>query len=161
MFDKFGEMGSAAEINELAGNLKAEGDNKSVKLLASENGIDEEVANAYIDGIIPVLCDDMSAALGKLSIEAKEVKAEELISDWCEYIKQRCFEDPLMAAAVRSKEKNFNGCIASLLKWSFGHQRPIDSKIMKAAGVNAGRVTFGIPGMATAKKLITEYYLGK
>ena len=71
MFDKFGEMGSAAEINELAGNLKAEGDTKSVKLLASENGIDEDVANAYIEGIIPVLCDEMSAALGKLNIEAK------------------------------------------------------------------------------------------
>ena len=161
MFDKFGEMGSAAEINELAGNLKAEGDTKSVKLLASENGIDEEVANAYIEGIIPVLCDEMSAALGKLNVEAKEVKAEELISDWCEYIRQRCFEEPAMAAAVRSKEKSLNGCIASLLKWSFGHQRPVDSKILKAAGVNAGRVTFGIPGMATAKKLISEYYLGK
>ena len=161
MFDKFGEMGSAAEINELAGNLKAEGDTKSVKLLASENGIDEDVANAYIEGIIPVLCDEMSAALGKLNIEAKEVKAEELITDWCEYIRQRCFEEPAMAAAVRSKEKSFNGCIATLLKWSFGHQRPVDGKILKAAGVNAGRVTFGIPGMATAKKLITEYYLGK
>ena len=161
MFDRFGEMGSAAEINELAQNLKTEGDISSVKLLASENGIDEEVANAYIDGLIPVLCDEMSAALGKLSIEAKEVRAEELISDWCVYIKQRCFEDPLMAAAVRSKEKNFNGCIAALLKWSFGHQRPIDNAIMKAAGVNAGKVTFGIPGMGTAKKLITEYYLGK
>ena len=161
MFDRFGEMGSAAEINELAQNLKTEGDISSVKLLASENGIDEEVANAYIDGIIPVLCDDMSAALGKLSIEAKEVKAEELISDWCEYIKQKCFEEPAMAAAVRSREKSFNGCIASLLKWSFGHQRPIDNAITKAAGVNAGKVTFGIPGMGTAKKLITEYYLGK
>ena len=161
MFDRFGEMGSAAEINELAQNLKTEGDVSSVKLLASENGIDEEVANAYIDGLIPVLCDDMSAALSKLSIEAKEVKAEELISDWCEYIRQKCFEEPAMAAAVRSKEKSFDGCIASLLKWSFGHQKPIDGKILKAAGVSAGRVTFGIPGMATVKKLITVYYLGK
>ena len=161
MFDRFGEMGSAAEINELAANLKAEGDASSVKLLASENGIDEDVATAYIEGLIPVLCDDMSAALGKLKVESREVKAEELISDWCEYIMQRCFEDPAMAAAVRSREKNFNGCVAALLKWSFGHQRPIDNAIMKAAGVTAGKVTFGIPGMGTAKRLITEYYLGK
>ena len=161
MFDKFGEMRSAAEINELAANLKTEGDNASIKLLASENGIDEDVATAYIEGLIPMLCDDMSAALGKLKVESKDVKAEELIADWCDYIRQRCFEEPAMAAAVRSKEKSFDGCIASLLKWSFGHQRPIDGKILKAAGVSAGRVTFGIPGMATAKKLITEYYLGK
>lgn len=161
MFDKFGEMESAAEINELAANLKTEGDYDSIKALAVENGIDEEVACAFIDGFLPVLCDDMMAAIGKLKTEAEEVKAEELISDWCEYIKQRCFEEPAMAAAVRSKEKSFDGCIASLLKWSFGHQRPIDGKILKAAGVSAGRVTFGIPGMATVKKLITEYYLGK
>lgn len=161
MFDKFGEMESAAQINELATNLRTEGDRDSIKSLAEENGIDEEVANAFIDGIIPFLCDDMSAALGKLSIEAKEVKAEELISDWCEYIKQRCMEDDSMSQAVRAKGKTFNGCIAHILKWSFGHQRPIDKEILKAVGVNAGKVTFGIPGMATVKKLITEYYLGK
>ena len=32
---------------------------------------------------------------------------------------------------------------------------------MKAAGVTAGRCTIGIPGMATAKKIITNYYTGK
>lgn len=161
MFDKFGEMESAAQINELATNLKNEGDRDSIKALAKENGIDEEVANAFIDEIIPFLCDDMSAAIGKLEIESKEVKAEELISDWCEYIKQRCMEEEAMSKAVRAKGKTFNGCIAHILKWSFDHQRPIDKKILKAAGVSSGRVTFGIPGMATAKKLITQYYLGK
>lgn len=161
MFDKFGYMETAAQINELAANLKNEGDNTSIKLLASENGIDEDVATAYIEGLIPMLCDDMSAAIGKLDIESKEVKAEELISDWCEYIRQRCLEDPAMQQAVRKKDKTFNGCIASILKWSFAHQRPVDKEILKAAGVNAGKVTFGIPGMATVKKLITEYYLGK
>lgn len=161
MFDKFGEMESAAQINELAVNLKNEGDRDSIKALAKENGIDEEVANAFIDGIIPFLCDDMSAAIGKLDVESKEVKAEELISDWCEYIKQRCLEDEQMQIAVRKKGKTLNGCIADILKWSFAHQRPVDKEILKAAGVSAGKVTFGIPGMATVKKIITEYYLGK
>ena len=161
MFDKFGYMETAAQINELASNLRTEGDTKSIKALAKENGIDEDIATAYIEGLIPVLCDDLSAALGKLDIEAKEVKAEELISDWCEYIRQRCLEDPAMLHAVRKQDKTFNGCVASILKWSFGHQRPVDKEIIKAAGVSAGKVTFGIPGMATAKKLITQYYLGK
>ena len=161
MFDRFGEMESAAEINELAANLKTEGDYDSIKVLAVENGIDEEVACAFIDGFLPMLCDDMMAAIGKLKIEAEEVKAEELISDWCEYIKQRCLEDEQMQKAIRKKGKTFNGCVAEILKWSFGHQRPVDKEILKAAGVSAGKVTFGIPGMATAKKLITQYYLGK
>lgn len=33
--------------------------------------------------------------------------------------------------------------------------------IIKAAGVSASKVTLGIPGMARAKKIITDYYMGK
>lgn len=161
MFDKFGEMETAAEINELARNLKAEGDTKSIRVLAKENGIDEEVVNVFLEGGIDFICDDMSAALGKIDIESREVKAEELISDWCEYIKQRCLEDEQMQIAVRKKDKTLNGCIADILKWSFAHQRPVDKEILKAANVSAGKVTFGIPGMATVKQIITGYYLGK
>ncbi|MFR7522954.1 MAG: hypothetical protein ACLUU1_11255 [Ruminococcus sp.] len=52
------------------------------------------------------------------------------------------------------------GCVAELLKWSFANQIPVDKEILKAAGVSAGRVTLGIPGMGRAKKIIKEYYLG-
>ena len=52
------------------------------------------------------------------------------------------------------------GCIAALLKWSFSNQQKIDKDILKAAGVSDGRVTLGIPGMARAKKIITDYYMG-
>lgn len=161
MFDKFGEMETAAEINELARNLKAEGDKKSILALAKENGIDEEVVKAFMDDVIDYICDDMSAALGKIDIESRDVKAEELISDWCGYIRMRCLEDEQMQIAVRKKDKTLKGCIADILKWSFAHQRDVDKEILKAAGVSAGRVTFGIPGMATVKEIITGYYLGK
>ena len=40
MFDKFGEMDSFGEINELADNLFNEGDTASIKTMAKENGID-------------------------------------------------------------------------------------------------------------------------
>ena len=40
MFEKFGEMSSYKEINELAANLLQEGDIDSLKELAKENGID-------------------------------------------------------------------------------------------------------------------------
>ena len=60
----------------------------------------------------------------------------------------------------KGKRKSLKGCLAVLLKWSFAHQIPIEKEILKEAGVTAGRVTLGIPGMGQAKKLIREYYLG-
>lgn len=82
------------------------------------------------------------------------------MEDWLSYIRVRCEEDERMAAAVRKKGKSLKGCIGTLLVWSFRNQHPIDKDILKAAGVN-NRCTLGIPGMARAKQIITEYYMGK
>lgn len=161
MFDRFGEFNSAAEINETAVNLRKEGDIESLKVLAAENGIDPEILEEFAKGKQIYLCDDMVAALGKLDIEVKNVKCAEIMEDWVEYIRSQCFEKPEVARAVRKKGKSLAGCIAALLHWSFKHQNPVDKEIMKAAGVTAGRCTLGIPGMATAKKIITNYYTGK
>ena len=161
MFDRFGEFDSAAEINETAVNLRKEGDIESLKVLAAENGIDPEILEEFAKGKQIYLCDDMVAALGKLDIEVKNVKCAEIMEDWVKYIRSQCFEKPEVARAVRKKGKSLAGCIAALLHWSFKHQNPVDKEIMKAAGVTAGRCTLGIPGMATAKKIITNYYTGK
>ena len=161
MFERFGEFDSATEINETAVNLRKEGDMESLKVLAKENGIDEDILQVFIEGDLLYLCDEMTAALGKLDIEVRNVKCEEVMEDWVEYIKSQCFEKQEVARAVRKKGKSLAGCIAALLHWSFKHQNPVDKEIMKAAGVTAGRCTLGIPGTATAKKIITEYYLGK
>ena len=61
---------------------------------------------------------------------------------------------------MRKNSKSLNGCIAALLKYSFGHQWTVPKEITKAAGVNASKVTLGEPNMFTAKELIQEYYLG-
>ena len=159
MFERFGEFDSAAEINETAVNLRKEGDTESMKVLAEENGIDKDVLDVFLVGTLLYLCDDMTAAIGKIEVEAKEVKCAEIMEDWVEYIKAQCFEKQEVARAVRRKEKSLRGCIAALLTWSFKHQEPVDKEIMKAAGVTAGRCTLGIPGMARAKKIITDYYL--
>lgn len=159
MFDRFGEFGSAAEINETAVNLRKEGDVESLKVLAKENGIDEDVLEVFLEGTLLYLCDDMTAAIGKIEMEAKEVKCAEIMEDWVEYIKAQCFEKSEVARAVRNKGKSLSGCIAEILTWSFKHQNPVDQKIMKAAGITVGKCTLGIPGMARAKKIITEYYL--
>lgn len=160
IFDKFGEFGSADEINELAKNLLKEGDKASIKALAKENGIPEEFAKMFISGDIPVLCDVQTAAVGKIDVEAKELKPQDIMADWTEYIKAVCMEDEAMAVAVRKKDKSLKGCIGALLKWSFGHQQPVDKDILKEAKVSARKVTLGIPGQATARKLIRGYYGG-
>ena len=66
MFDKFGEMGSYEEINELAANLLKEGDKEGLKTMASENGIPEDYVMMFMDGDIPFLTDRLTAAIGKL-----------------------------------------------------------------------------------------------
>lgn len=161
MFERFGEFDSAEEINETAVNLRKEGDQESLRVLAKENGIDEDTLEAFLDGTLLYLCDEMTAAIGKIEIEAKTVKCAEIMGDWVEYIKAQCFEHAEVAKAVRKKGKSLAGCIAAILKWSFQHQNQVDKEIMKAAGVTAQRCTLGIPGMARAKQLITDYYLGR
>lgn len=160
MFEKFGEFDSYEEINELAINLSNEGDTDSVYALAQENGIPREIAEMFIAGDAPEICDAMTAAIGKVDVECDTLKPKEIMADWVEYIKSCCFGSDEMARAVRRKGKTLEGCIAELLKWSFGHQKEIDKKILTAAKVTAGRVTLGIPGMARAKKIIRNYYMG-
>lgn len=159
MFDRFGEFDSAQDINETAVNLRKEGDTESLKVLAKENGIDENTVEVFLDGTLLFICDEMTAAIGKIEVEAREVKCAEIMEDWVEYIKAQCFENQLVARRVRKRGKSLSGCIAEILKWSFKHQIPVDKEIMKAAGVTAGRCTLGIPGMARAKEIIKKYYL--
>lgn len=161
MFDKFGELGSYEEINMAAEGFFNEGDMESLRELAKENGIDEYYAELYIAGEIDVLCDSaLTAAIGKIEVECQELKPEEIMSDWVEYIKGRCMESEQIAIAVRKKGKSLKGCIGEMMKWSFGHHQKIDQEIVKAAGINNAWVTLGIPGMGRAKKIIKEYYLG-
>ena len=160
MFEKFGEMSSYTEINELAANLLQEGDLESLKELAKENGIPDDYVEMYLEEAIPALCDSTSAAIGKIDMECKELKPKELMLDWVEYVKGLCMENEMIAHQVRKKGKNLQGCIAALLAYSFKNQIEVDKAIIKAAKINAGRVTFGIPGMAKAKELNRDYYLG-
>ena len=161
MFDKFGEMNSFGEINELAENLFNEGDSTSLYEMAKENGIDKEYVDMYLAGDIPALCDALTAALGKIDAEVAELKPKEIMEDWAEYLRGQCMENETLAFNVRKKGKSLKGCIAALLMWSFKNQQAVDKDIIKAAGVSAGRVTLGIPGMARAKQIITDYYMGK
>lgn len=158
MFEKFGEMSSYTEINELAANLLKEGDVESLKEMAKENGVPDDFVEMYLEEAIPELCDPATAAIGKLDVECAEIKPKELMLDWVEYIKGLCLENDAIALQVRSKGKNLKGCLAVLMKYAFKSQITVDKAIVKAAKINANKVTFGIPGMAKAKELIREYY---
>lgn len=114
----------------------------------------------YQSGDIPYLCDAVTAAMGKLDVECGSLKLAGLMNDWVEYIRGLCMEDEMVAHQVRKKGKSLKQCIAEILKYAFKNQVPVDKEIIKAAGVNAGKVTFGDPDMGTAKKLIRDYYLG-
>ncbi len=160
MFERFGEFDSAEEINETAVNMRKEGDREGLRVLAEENGIEEDILEVFLAGELFYLCDEMTAAIGKIEVEAREVRCAEIMEDWVSYIKVQCLEHAEMARAVRRKGKSLAGCIAELLKWSFDHQTEIDKEILKAAGVTAGRCTLGIPGMARAKDIIRGYYTG-
>lgn len=168
MFDKFGEFDSCEELNRAAAAQLAEGDEDAILGLAEENGLDQEDAQDFIDGMLPDLCNAKLAALGKLKVETNELQPAEIMADWCDYIRQQVVEDPAVAAAVRRKGKSLKGCIAVLLAWSFRNAKEVEKGIVKEAAktckeidsVGHGRAWLGIPGMATAKKLITDYYLG-
>lgn len=158
MFDKFGIFNSAAELNEAAEGQFNEGDFEALKELAKENGISAEDVQMYMDGDLTELCDIYTAALGKIDVEMKELKLAGIMEDWISYIQVQIMEADEIAIAVRKSDKSLKGCIAELLKWAFKHQVTVDAEILKASGVNAGKVTLGIPNMGEAKRIIREYY---
>lgn len=143
MFEKFGELNSFGEINELAENLFNEGDTESLKAMAKENGIQSDFVDMYLQGEIPVLCDQLTAALGKIDVEVAELKPKEIMEDWVEYLRGQCMENELLAFNVRKRGKSLKGCIAALLMWSFKNQQTVDRDIIKAAGPKTWQNHFG------------------
>ena len=163
MFEKFGEFDSYEEINRAAAAQLEEGDTEAIYAIAAENGIDQEDAEDFIDGVAPELVTALMAANGKLKVETAELQPKEIMVDWLNYILIQCVEDPEMRLAVRKKGKSLKECIGKLVKWSLDHAENVDKDIIKAAGLPEWAqkgCKLGIPGMGTAKQLIKEYYLG-
>lgn len=160
MYEKFGEFDSFEEINKSAAGLKAEGDKESLLVLAKENGIDDYMIDMFMDGDVDVICDLETAAIGKVEVESKDLKAEGIMYDWVDYVKGCIVKDNDMAVAVRKKSKSLRGCIAELLKTSYKNCKPVDKDVCKLAGVPSN-CKLGMPGMSEAKKIIRHYYLGR
>lgn len=162
MYDIFGEMGSAEELNTLAENLVNEGDIDSLKKLAEENGIEEEYALDFANGDSEIFVDATMAAEGKLFIEGEALKPKGIMQDWLSYIEAEAFEDEEMAKAIRKNGKSLKGCIAALMELSFKNRKPVDKDILEMVNLKPkpSRVEFYVPNMREAKEIIRKYYLG-
>lgn len=156
MSKDFGEFKSVEELNLCAEGLKEEGDLESLKKLAKENGIDEEDAEDYFDGVFPEFTNALMAAIGKIELERKELKLGEILDDWANYIKEETRENEKMAAGIM--KYSLSDCIAELLKYSYKHANPVPDAIIKAAGIGR-QCSLGMPGAGTAKKIIRDFYL--
>lgn len=114
MFDTFGNFDSCEEINACAAGLMEEGDIEHIKLLANENGLNEFMTQAYIEGMADELTDWMNAAIGKLDVEAGEYKNNQIpVEPVTDYLKTLCIEQGF-AKAVRSKKKTLKECMTRI-----------------------------------------------
>lgn len=76
MFKKFGEFDSVEELNAAAEGFLKECDEESLLVLAEENGIDKEDAQDYLDAYTSEFATVFSAAMGRLAVQEKEIKAK-------------------------------------------------------------------------------------
>ena len=166
MWDKFGEFDSAEEINRAAAAQRDEGDKEALLALAKENGIDQEDAEDYAEGILEELTTPLLAALGKLKLEKEDLKLGNVLLDWVEELEKACQESPGMAAAVRKKGKDLAGYIARLADEGFEHKATVSKQIVaktqKVKGfVGSHDFAIGVPDKATRARIMREYYLGE
>ena len=163
MFDKYGEIGSAAELAEMIKNQLAEGDETAAFEIAKENGIDEEDVLDIQDGVpAEEVITPCVAALGKLKIEAEAYKQNDsIIVDWIEYIKSLSIDSEEISRAIRSRNKSLKECLGALLKFSYEHAFSIPGDITKAAGITNANVKLGIPNAGKCKEIIRRYYGGQ
>ena len=160
MWDKFGEFDSWEEINRAAKAQLEEGDMDAVRAIAEENGIDPEDAEDFCTGTIDELTVPALAAVGKLEVEAKDLKITGMLEDWKDLVERMCLESPKMALAVRRKGKSLKDCMGEILKESFAMKSRLDDRIVKAAGLRPP-VYLGIPGKAQIRKIVRKYYPGE
>ena len=177
LFAKYGEFDSAAEINKKAEELFGAGDVDGLRALACENGIPDDYIEMYIGMEIDQLCDDLTAAVGKIDMEVDEMEPVEILSDWAGYIRAQCMDDDLFCRQVRRRGKSLEGCMAEIAIWSLINAKPLPKAVtdamlkaakehkseLKAAGIEERWIQYtkmGAPGSARTRQIIREYYMG-
>lgn len=167
MFDRFGEFDSAEEISQKAEELLKAADTDGIRVLAAENGIDAEDAEAYITGEEPCLATPLMAAEGKLKVEAADLELEGKLADWKNMILETCSNDRQVCAAVRKRGKSLCACISAMISDSFETKTRVSDKIVSVTRVKHNgkleplRGPLYMDGLtnARAKQLVRDYYL--
>lgn len=166
MFEKFGEFNSSEELNKAALAQREEGDEEALKILAKENGIDEDEVEDFMDCCMDELVTPLTAAVGKLDVEVEALHIKGILKDWVDELKMRCMNDEDFAKAVRQKGKDLAGYIALTAETGYKNRAVVDKKIVEKCKTIKGIIgnhefSIGIPDAATRKVLAQEYYLGK
>ncbi len=164
MFEKFGNLDTADAINKVAEEIKATGDEEKLKAFCEENGIDQEDAEDYMDGVIDELVTPLSAALGKLRAEEAYLKLGGILTDWVDELRNECVNDEKMQQAVRSSSKELAGYIAALAENGYENRCVVSPVIVKQTKtinklLNGHEFSIGVPDKATRLQLMKDYYL--
>jgi hypothetical protein len=171
MEKKFGIFNTVEELNRAAAAQKAEGDLEALIGLATENGLEKEDAEDYMDSddAEDTLCNETMAAIGKLKLEAEDLKLESQMKDWKDFVVQMLMEYPTqhmeedgaaLANAVFNPDKKLLDVLAAGLKMASKNRVTIDRRITKAAGLPESAGQIGMCGKDELKKIILDYYMG-
>ena len=171
MEKKFGIFETVEELNRAAAAQKAEGDLEALIGLATENGLEKEDAEDYMDSDDPedCLCNATMAAIGKLNMEEKDLQLKSQMKDWKDFIVQMLTDYPMdhaedgaaLANAVFDPDKKLLDVLAAGLKLSSENRIEVDKRIIKAARLPESAAFIGMCGRDDLKKIILDYYLGK
>lgn len=147
-------------MNRAAAAQKAEGDYEALEALALENGLEKEDAEDYFKTDQENLCTAFMAAVGKLEMEAKELKLKSQLKDWKDMIILFCNEIPDLSEAVFLPDKHLLDILAAGLKLASKNRITVDRRITEAAGLPESAGQIGMIGKDELREIATRYYLG-
>ena len=134
--------------------------------LAEENGIDREDAEDYMNGYTEEFATPITAAVGKLEMEKKDLKLSGVLLDWTEELEGICAESEEFCREVRKKGKDLAGYIALTAETGYENRCVVDKRIVDKAPKRKGIIgnhefSIGIPDKKTRRELAARHYLGR
>lgn len=138
LFNGYGEVDSAEELNEVAAGFKNEGDIDSLRTFAKENGFEDADVDTYLNG--GEFCNIITAALAKMKVEANDSPGLVHLSG----LLGSELDDLELAVAIRKKGKRLKDAM-----------KMIEAKARDTKQGNVGIVS-DMEGLMIAKK----YYMG-
>lgn len=160
------------ELNIVAAVMKIDRNLTGLIELAEKYGLEKEDVEDYMDSndAEDTLCNETMAAIGKLKLEAEDLKLESQMKDWKDFVVQMLMEYPTqhmeedgaaLANAVFNPDKKLLDVLAAGLKMASKNRVTIDRRITKAAGLPESAGQIGMCGRDELKKIVLDYYMGE